>query len=631
MLLLVFQVGNGEVYAQFTTFGSATGSCDCYELTKAETGGEAGSIWSPQKINLNNSFDFKFRIYLGDVDSEGADGMVFVLRQTGGDPGTSGGSIGYGDILNSIGVEVDTWSNEVNDDIIPDHLALNSNGNLMHDLVAPIAIPNIEDGEWHDFQVTWDPDAFSLSVSLDGINTLNYTGDLVSLVFGGDPEVYFGWTAGTGFFSNSQRVCVYRSLDFDVLNTDVCVDEVIDYTQATSSDLIYNEIEITDWFWNFGDGTTSTEENPVFAYASPGIYDLTLSVGDISGCTLSETFTIEVSPLPITVNFAHPTCDNSNDGVIEIITDGGVAPFTFEIKNWIGEVMNPDGDNIISTLDNGTYFILVEDATGCKGVDTVLLRGPYILFSVSDELKCAPYEALFIQQSYIIGDATFLWDFGDGSTSTEEFPTHVYKEPGVYDVTLVITSPGCIMTLERLGFIVVHPSPISQFTISSEREDLYHANFLFSDESIGAVEKKFYFDDGFSSEETQVLHNYTEASTYYPWQIVINEFGCQDKSIGRLVVIPVIPILIPNAFTPDGDQYNNVFQPILYESAVITMEIYNRWGQLIFLNTARDAYWDGAYSSGSLVEDGIYIYRVTYTDFLSKNPVEVNGHVSVIK
>ena len=157
-------------YAQYTHNGNANplGS-SCYRLTQAQNG-QAGSVWYNSLINLNESFDLYFTIYLGTQDATGADGMAFVLQNENTSIGSSGGGMGYQGITPSLAVEFDTWPNNqpggINGpnfgDPAGDHIALQRNGDLDHNgpnnLAGPFSIlangGNIEDGTYHDLRIS---------------------------------------------------------------------------------------------------------------------------------------------------------------------------------------------------------------------------------------------------------------------------------------------------------------------------------------------------------------------------------------------------------------------------------------------------------------------------------------------
>jgi len=368
--------------AQMVIYGTTTGTCDCYQLTD-ELPTQAGSIWSPNSIDLTNSFDLTFSVNLGDIDAGGADGMVFVIRNVPGDPGGGGGGLGYDGILTSVGIEIDTWSNAENGDPAADHIGMNSNGLLTHSLAAPVSLPNVEDGLNHDFRVTWDPVSFELETFFEGVSIFVYTGDLTTLFFGGDPEVYFGWTAGTGGASNKQTVCSYRDVTFTTDHTDelmvttACPNELINFIDGSTSDLIYDGVDIIEWSWDFGDGGTSTAENPSHAYLTTGTFIVELTVKDITGCFSVYTINVLIGGISIDVTVNEPTCVGFSDGSIVLNVPGGVVDPTFTISDSDGIVLNEDNSNVANELSSGWYYYLVEDDSGCgSALDSIFLDEP---------------------------------------------------------------------------------------------------------------------------------------------------------------------------------------------------------------------------------------------------------------
>ena len=359
-----------------TTQGSTTGSCDCYTMTT--TTAQAGAIWSPSTIDLTQPFDFNFEINLGCDDMWGADGMVFVLQENPSGLGSLGNGIGYGSYggnptplsANSIGIEIDTWNSggAVPTDIADDHIGMNSNGSNSHDVVAPVAIPNIEDCGPHDFQVTWDPIGQNLEVILDGNSIFVYNGDLATNFFGGNTDVYWGWTAGTGGVSNVQSICLYRNADFTPDALSVCENQTVTFTDNSTSELNM----ITNWDWNFGDGNTSTNQNPTHTFTTAGNYDVTLTITDISGCTDVATTTITVTPgLTLNMTDQDVSCFGFNDGQGTATPTNGTAPY-----NYLWDDVGAQTSQTATGLAPNTYNVSVSDNSGCVGSGQVTITEP---------------------------------------------------------------------------------------------------------------------------------------------------------------------------------------------------------------------------------------------------------------
>lgn len=207
--------GTLTLQAQFFLNGSAVMTNDsCYRLTNA-VNQQVGSIWNGTKINLNESFEVALQVFLGCKDADGADGIVFGFQRQSTSVGVVGGGIGFAGVSPSLGIEIDTWQNFELNDPPYDHLAITSNGIINHNAPTNLAGPvqasassaNIEDCSDHDFRVVWDAVAKRLQVYFDCTLRLSYTGDIVNTIFGGDPEVFWGFTSATGGANNVHQVC----------------------------------------------------------------------------------------------------------------------------------------------------------------------------------------------------------------------------------------------------------------------------------------------------------------------------------------------------------------------------------------------------------------------------------------
>src|SRR5689334_5246884 len=122
LLLLLFFISKQEANAQYILNGSAQkNSCNCYTLTQT-TQFQSGSVWNGNKINLNSPFDFWFNVFLGCNDL-GADGIVFILQPISTSVGSSGEGMGFGGVVPSIGIALDTYQNFNLNDPSFDHIS----------------------------------------------------------------------------------------------------------------------------------------------------------------------------------------------------------------------------------------------------------------------------------------------------------------------------------------------------------------------------------------------------------------------------------------------------------------------------------------------------------------------------
>lgn len=294
-------VADCSSFPAYTTNGNTfqTGT-DCFVLTEASSN-QSGSVWYNYQVDLNNDVLIGFNIYLGTNDG-GADGMAFVFQGDCTASGGDGGTMGYGGITPSVEVEFDTYQNIVApqnfSDISTDHIAILSNGDPDHasvnSLSAPVSLGNIEDGVWHSVSVSWTTATTTLSVIVDGSSVISYTGDIVTNIFGGTSNVFWGFTAGTGTFNNLQEVCVtnYPAVSFQLTDTAICSGDsiLLDVGAGANS---------YTWTPNNGTINNSSIHNPVFSPTTTTLY--TVLIEDACGNTIQDNvlITVQNCSLPI--------------------------------------------------------------------------------------------------------------------------------------------------------------------------------------------------------------------------------------------------------------------------------------------------------------------------------------------
>jgi PKD repeat protein len=306
--------------------------------------------------------------------------MVFVLQQNSTGIGDFANAIGYKDnaplntpaiSVNSLGIEIDTYNNSpaVATDIAADHIAINSNGSNNHNIYAPVAIPNIEDGLYHEFRVIWSPSLTLLTVTLDGAFILAHTINLTTTIFGGNPMVYFGFTSATGGSFNEHRVCSYRNAAFTADLTSVCSDLPVSFTDNSTSDVNL----FIDYTWDFGDGSPlDFNENPTHSFTTPGTYTVELVMTDATGCTDNSTLNITVLPdLIVNVAGTDITCFGDGDGQAVATSSNGTGPF-----NYLWDDVLAQTTQTITNLGAATYNVTVTDNLGCVGTGTVTITEP---------------------------------------------------------------------------------------------------------------------------------------------------------------------------------------------------------------------------------------------------------------
>jgi len=402
----------------------------------------------------------------------------------------------------------------------------------------------------------------------------------------------------------------------------------------------------SSYSWDFGDLTTtsdvSSSTNPTYTYPGPGVYEVTLIVNEGWTCTDTSIQTFIINEL-ITVDFAVPPPQCITNNSFDFIGTGQYPASGTSFLWEFGSSANPDSaftetaNNVVFSTSGNIpimYTVTTADCEVSHSEEILIYPEPTIDFSISDELKCAPYAAHFINLSSAGTPIYYTWDFGDGTElSNEENPIHIYNTLGVYDVTLIIwTDAGCIdtLTMVEIGLIEIWPSPTSAFTVNPHTATVFYPHFYFEDYSIDGVTQWYYFTDGDSSNVPNVWHSFVESGYHYPYQVVINEYGCPDTSYQEIYLEPYTTIYVPNSFTPNGDGINDIWRPIVYDTRTYELFVFDRWGQVILHSTDESASWDGTIN-GVLADQGIYVWQIQYMENASELPSILRGHFSLMK
>lgn len=235
--VILFLTFSGEAISQDWIINgtSEKRSVRCFTVTYEEKN-QYGSVWWPDKLDLSQPFELNYVIYMGMKDGNGADGMAFVMHQDSKEFdafGDKGGGLGYGvhpsqsntkRIAPSVTIEFDTWYNKkcgTSDtiEIKEDHTTVVYNGETCSPEFPPIPIKpafafadqNVEDDQCHDYTIRWTPNpdnTQTIQMFIDGHEVFTFTDDMINGVFGGDTNVFYGFTGSTGGSINEQTICL---------------------------------------------------------------------------------------------------------------------------------------------------------------------------------------------------------------------------------------------------------------------------------------------------------------------------------------------------------------------------------------------------------------------------------------
>ena len=347
----------------FNVNGDAVSSGDgCYELTTAQTF-QGGTIWSPQKISLEESFVIHARLNFGTIDANGADGIAFGLQPVNNSTGGAGGGMGVSGITPSLIVEMDTWKNGYDPNY--DHMHLIQDGELNHSvggsvLAGPVQIVNgqnnVEDGNWYPVKFTWDKPTNTFSVEVNCDLRLTYTGDIINDIFGGNDSVYWGFGAGTGAAINNHQVCIDATDLLKISDYSIC------HGEQVSFDLPMVGKNYTSASWDVTTGIDDPNStSPVIQPNNTTTYEVTYR----SFCDeeLKDTFEVQVNPYP---NVGLQDDETFCEGEDPVELDPGEhTTYKWNVGNETSRTITVD-----STYE---YKVTVTNEFGCADSDSVLI------------------------------------------------------------------------------------------------------------------------------------------------------------------------------------------------------------------------------------------------------------------
>ena len=445
-----------------------------------------------------------------------------------------------------------------------------------------------------------------------------------------------------GFASNKTEVCSGDTVTF--LNT---------------SDTTYASDTMT-YDWEFGDGLISEKKDTSHEYSyintEPGS-DTTYTVEMIAtseqsgyGCpdTARQDITVYPKPkagfTPDTNKLIHPDTDLPLNNE----SKPGYESYIWDFDN--GETVKQDSFyNEFTYVYDSTEFIadtfdIQMKVNNAHCFDTTSERIVIIPSSPVAEIDtfvqgCAPLTVSFNNHSLYAED--YKWEFGNGSNSTEKYPTYTYYEPGEYVVSLKAFGEGGTDYVKQ-DTVLVHELPVAYLEAKPDSVMLPNQPVHTYSLSEGADEYLWKFGDGDTSSQESPVHYYEESGYQDIKLKVWSEHGCVDSiEVPNAVYVEEGgKIKFPNAFTPnlngpvgghysEGQYNNDVFFPLHRGIETYTLKIYTRWGELIFESDDPDIGWDGYYN-GKLMPQSTYIWKVEGT-FTNGEPFSKTGSVTLIR
>lgn len=363
----------------------------------------------------------------------------------------------------------------------------------------------------------------------------------------------------------------------------------------------------------WSDGSTSglTRNNLV-----AGTYTATISDG--TPCYIVRTFTIvEPAALVLSANSTNANnCTNANSGAIDLIVAGGTQPYTY---SWTGSTTSTTQD--LNNITSGNYLVTVTDANGCiKTAQYSITRPAPILINVTTQTTadCASHS---VNQNFIAqasgGVPPYTYSWSNGTIGTIMNTT----VNGTYTVTANDSSVpvGCpatqtvVVDTPELGYASFDTTSFGyiSYGIYSIGDPIQFQSNITGD----YISVSWDFGDGTFSTELNPIHTYVIPKDYIVTQTVTYPFGCVYVQTISLLIEKGYILVVPTAFTPNGDSLNDTFRPVTKNLKNVHLDVYDTWGSLIFSETGDVLVgWDAKIKSFN-AENGNYYCKVSGETF----------------
>ena len=398
-----------------------------------------------------------------------------------------------------------------------------------------------------------------------------------------------------------------------------------------------NASPTANYFWSGPNAWISTFMSPTIIQptaSASGAYELYIVELGCTSATHIENVIVNNKP---TILYTGPTqvCGN----VVNLTASAQVdAPSQLDTYFWSGSGSSiGQGQTLNHTFSISPYAhvngtAIVETDAGCR--DTATYSVELNTIPVADFIEgppCTGLDISFNNGSNWNGSAEpgsllqYNWSFGDSQTSTVEDPDHTYQQEGNYQVTLIVSSSSSICTDTITKEIKVSELPISEFSVVEQcfQNMQFISNSSAPNSVITGVD--WDFGDGAFLEDltgqTQ-YHEYANPGNYDVTLTIENQEGCLDVYTMAITVKQskkLADIEIPNIITPNGDGINNeLLMPDMEACNEYTMQIFNRWGSLMYTQVKGATPFRGLDTKGAKLTTGVYFY-VIKADDITKN------------
>lgn len=392
--------------------------------------------------------------------------------------------------------------------------------------------------------------------------------------------------------------------------------------------------------WNTSATSTSIQ------VSAPGIYSAIST--NANGCTEQDSMVVFQNPT-VYSSFADSICAGSTYSFHgQSLSQAGIYVDT--LQDLLGcdsivtlqlSIVQPNASSISASICagdtyvfngqnltiSGQYSVIIPSVFGCDSlVQLTLTVNSLPIVTVQDTMVCVNSPVTLMAN----GALTYVWDVPqnpNGSISVAPSITTSYSVSGM-------DALGCVSN-PVTATVFVDPTPQPNFYVNPDQVEIDEPIITIFNLTPGNNQNTWTIQ-GASFVNNQSSFDYSlpfQEGQYFIQLVSVTNLGCMDSLTLSAVVQDNVALFIPNSFTPDGEEHNNVFLPVFstgFTPINYRLSIYNRWGETIFESTNHTVGWDG-HLEFVLCPDGIYNYQISYTKIEGESPIIIDGHVNLLR
>ncbi len=390
---------------------------------------------------------------------------------------------------------------------------------------------------------------------------------------------------------------------------------------------------------NAGDGIWSGPADCVFSDPLDPMSTVTTNSGgprmlywtedDGATCHLVDSVTITFTvPVELQMALTDVVCFEACDGTATSLVTGGNGAIDHTWSN----VPNAGNAVAVDSLCDGAYGLRVADVNGCAdSTNFVIHQPPLLLIDAVDHVE--PYCHGACDGSITIVDAEAVAYSFDGGTTFVPNSTKADLCTGTYDL-VIKNAAGCL----GITSITVPEPPevMADFDYTPFPANINQPRITFNNLSENATHYEWRIDSLWTTTEQIPIYLFDERYPY-TYEVCLTAFDnhqCPDTMCHDVVIEDVLFTYFPNAFTPDGNGFNETWGMVynIPDVSDFELQVFDRWGQVVFASTDPAIQWNGSFQNGGgdVLKTDVYAWRTTFTLSSTHGRREYLGHVTLL-